>query len=301
MPDYYRYAATAAGLLQDIGRAKAMGEYGSAAAIAPAIQAIPGQIGGFLNRRDNRAAQAQEGARQAEFDDLRRQQAEQQLAIGQEQLDRAPGDAAYEDQMRSMELYGQQRSNAVGDMQYQELVDSKKSEQAQAITRQSLKAASHLSKATDEASWDKTRAWMKTQGMDMSRVPEDRDEKWLVEQTLNVMDNAVMGTKIRQQMQPEPLDVGTVNGFVRHIYGDNPTPEQAQEGIQQFHQLKAKAPELGTLKRYMADKAGPNPSPQRQLEVMKEWNDSKKSKGGAASPGVSDSVLRPVSVERYPI
>ena len=150
MPDYYRYAATAAGLLQDIGRAKAMGEYGSAAAIAPAIQAIPGQIGGFLNRRDNRAAQAQEGARQAEFDDLQRQQAEQQLAMGQEQLDRAPGDAAYEDQMRSMELYGQQRSNAVGDMQYQELVDSKKSEQAQAITRQSLKAASHLSKATDD-------------------------------------------------------------------------------------------------------------------------------------------------------
>ena len=129
------------------------------------------------------------------------------------------------------------------------------------------------------ASWDKTRAWMKTQGMDMSRVPEDRDEKWLVEQTLNVMDNAVMGTKIRQQMQPEPLDVGTVNGFVRHIYGDNPTPEQVQEGIQQFHQPKAKAPELGTIKRYMADKAGPNPSPQRQLEVMKEWNDSKKSKG----------------------
>ena len=284
MPDYYRYAATAAGLLQDIGRAKGMGRYGSAAALAPAISAIPGQIGGFLNRRDDRALQAKQAARQSEFDDLRRRQANQQLSLGQIQLDRAPGDAAYQDQMRSEDLYGRQRSNAIGDMQYQALVDSKKREQAQAITRESLKAAALLGSSTDEAGWDKTKARLKAQGMDMSRVPENRDEAWLQEQALNVLDNAVMGAKIRQQLQPEPYDLGTVDGFVRHIYGANPTPEETREGIKQFNQLKAQAPALGTINRYITDKAGSNPSPERQLELVHDWNDSQKRKGATPVP-----------------
>ena len=284
MPDYYRYAATAAGLLQDIGRAKAMGEYGSSTALAPAIQAIPGQIGGFLNRRDDRALQAEQAARQSEFDDLRRRQANQQLSLGQIQLDRAPRDAAYQDQMRSEDLYRRQRSNAIGDMQYQELVDSKKREQAQAITRESLKAAALLGSSTDEAGWDKTRAWMKAQGMDMSRVPENRDEVWLQGQALNVLDNAVMGAKISQQLQPEPYDLSTQDGFVRHIYGANPTPVQTREGIKQFNQLKAKAPELGTIKRYITDKAGENPSPEKQIELVHEWNESKKRQGEPPVP-----------------
>ena len=287
MPDYFRYAATAAGLLQDIGRHRSMREYGGAAALAPAIGAIPGQIGGFLERRDQRANQQQQSARDAEFDDLRRRQAQQQLAIGQNEVERIPADNAAEDQTRAIAAYGHEQDVLRGEREHEGRVKQIAADELATRRRKSLKIAAHLAGVTNEERWDSTKAWMNTQGMDVSQVPENMDQNWLNEARLGAMDSATLATTIGQRMSPqqqEPVDFGTVDGFLRHQYGDNPTSDQLTEGTREFHRLKAKAPDLGSTARIIQDEYGENATAEQQMEVIQRVNKAKKPGGQPPVP-----------------
>ena len=271
MPDYYRYAATAAGLLQDIGRAKGMGAYGSAAALAPAISAIPGQIGGFLERRDQRAFQAQEGARQAEFDNLRRAQAAQQLYLNDQKINRQPildaqADAASKQQAT-------QAGQAI-DLNTQRLAAG----EAEAEDRKMRQIVITLAGEKDEGTWDRKLKRLEALGLDTSKIPEDVDQEWIDTAMIGAIDKSVEDKLILGHLNPAQPDISTADGFSEVFTGKKLEDQSREERLgalakfKEVNRAPVKPAKLGSLERYLEDRLGPNPDPKLVPEEIARFN-----------------------------